>query len=143
MIKRKPKIKVITQREMDKRFAVASNEHPSGVTRGSRIYITRKTNPLVIEHEKAHQQLGHRPHKMTIYQNADMEIKAQKIAYNKLGKPFNPRYLDKLYDSLLVNYWSTFSAEDKKRGTYINDLIIENINKAAKNNHIPYMYKRK
>ena len=85
----KPRIKIISSKEMKRRFGISRG----GVTVGNTIYRTARAGEFVIEHEKAHIRLGHTPATLNIYQFVRRELKADKEATRITGRKYRKKDL--------------------------------------------------
>ncbi len=96
-MKKRPQIRVVSQSELQRRFGLPG-EHVNAAIRGNRIYATKKTSKLDLEHELSHHRMGHKPAKLNAYQFAMREVKAQKMATDKLKRSFKSKYLRDIAD---------------------------------------------
>lgn len=95
MKRRQPRIIIISKREMKKREGISKG----GYTKGRTIYLTRDAGEFVREHEKAHVKLGHKGGaKLNSQQFIRRELRADKMASEKLGRKYRKYYLDDIVD---------------------------------------------
>jgi hypothetical protein len=87
---RKPRVKIISSKELKKRCGLKQG----GYTVGNTVYHTRKAGGFVVEHEKAHVKLRHKPAKLNRYQFIKRELKADKVATKETGRKYRKRDLE-------------------------------------------------
>jgi hypothetical protein len=96
-----PRIKIISHAELRKRTRGTISR--GAETIGNTIYATKDAGDFVLEHEKAHIKLGHRPAKLTGEQFIRRELKADRIAVDKTGIKYHKKDLeDIVYDTANV-----------------------------------------
>jgi hypothetical protein len=99
-----PRVKVISSREMKKRFGFDKGGYSVGKT----IYLTSNMKPsermFVLEHEKAHIKLGHKPANVNKYQFVRKELKADKVATQMTGRKYRKKYLDAVVEDTSIRF---------------------------------------
>ena len=90
----KVRVKVIPSKEMKKRFGISQG----GYTVGKTVYCTPRAGEFVVEHEKAHVRLGHKPADLNIYQFIKRELKADKMATEVTGRTYRKKDLQDIVE---------------------------------------------
>lgn len=86
----KPRVKIVSSKELKKRCGISQG----GCTVGNTIYRTARAGEFVVEHEKAHVELGHRPAKLNRFQFIKRELKADKLATKRTGRKYRRKDLE-------------------------------------------------
>lgn len=86
----KPRVKIVPSKELKKRCGVSQG----GCTIGNTIYRTSRAGQFVIEHEKAHVKLGHKPAMLNRFQFIKRELKADKMATVNTGRKYRKKDLE-------------------------------------------------
>ncbi len=88
----KPIVRTISNKEFKKRTGLKRG----GYTVNNTIYRTKDSGEFVVEHEKAHVELGHQPADLNIYQFIKRELKADKMAVERTDEHYRKYYLNNI-----------------------------------------------